>query len=302
MSVKTVQAIINGQTYSLSLNSSTGKYEATITAPSTSSYPNEGHYYGVTVKAEDNAGNLTTVDETHATLGDSLKLFVKETQAPIITITYPTANALITNNKPTITWTVTDEDSKVDSSTIKITIDNGSEITSDITMTSITGGYQCEYTPETALSDGNHTIKIDASDNDGNAATQKTITFKVDTVPPTLNITAPVANLETNQASCTVTGTTNDITSSPCTVTIKLNSGTAEAVTVADNGEFTKTLTLSNGVNTITVVSTDSAGKSTSITRTVTLDTAAPVITAVAMTPNPVDSGQTFIITVTVTD
>lgn len=38
MSVKTVQAIINGQTYELTLNSSTGKYEATITAPSTSSY------------------------------------------------------------------------------------------------------------------------------------------------------------------------------------------------------------------------------------------------------------------------
>lgn len=38
MSVKTVQAVINGQTYNLTLNSSTGKYEATITAPGKSSY------------------------------------------------------------------------------------------------------------------------------------------------------------------------------------------------------------------------------------------------------------------------
>lgn len=34
MAVKTVQAIINGVTTTLTLNSGTGKWEATITAPS----------------------------------------------------------------------------------------------------------------------------------------------------------------------------------------------------------------------------------------------------------------------------
>ena len=53
VSVKTVQATINGQTYTLTLNSSTGKYEATVTAPSKSSYNQSGHYYGVTDKATD---------------------------------------------------------------------------------------------------------------------------------------------------------------------------------------------------------------------------------------------------------
>lgn len=38
MAVKTVQATINGQTYTLTLNSTSGKYEATVTAPSKSSY------------------------------------------------------------------------------------------------------------------------------------------------------------------------------------------------------------------------------------------------------------------------
>lgn len=37
MSVKQVQAIVNGQTYTLTYNSNTGKYEATATAPSRSS-------------------------------------------------------------------------------------------------------------------------------------------------------------------------------------------------------------------------------------------------------------------------
>ncbi|MBU9746151.1 hypothetical protein KTH81_20215 [Lachnospiraceae bacterium ASD3451] len=302
MSVKTVQAVINGQTHTLTLNTSTGKYEATITAPSNSSYNLEGRYYGVTIRAEDDAGNVTTADATHATLGTSLQLVVKEKVAPVITITAPTAGALITNNKPVITWTVTDADSGVNSNTIGITIDSGSKITSGITKTAITNGYQCTYTPTTALVDGSHTIKIDASDNDGNAATQKTVTFKVDTVPPTLSVTSPENNLVTNQASCTVNGTTNDVTSSPVTVTIKLNSGSAQSVTVGSNGAFTKALTLTSGVNTITIMATDSAGKSTTVTRTVTLDTGAPVIHGVTITPNPVDAGKTFIIAVEVTD
>lgn len=302
MAVKTVQAIINGVTTTLTLNSETGKYEATITAPSKSSYTLDGHYYPVTVKATDDAGNTTTVDATDETLGSSLQLKVKEKVAPTITITSPTAGAYLTNNKPTFSWKVTDDDSGVNSGTIGITIDSGSKITSGITKTAITGGYQCSYTPTTALSDGSHTVKFNASDNDGNAATQKSVTFKVDTVPPTLSVTAPAAGLVTNKSACTVTGTTNDATSSPVTVTVKLNSGTAEAVTVGSDGAFSKALTLAAGANTITVVARDAAGKTTTVTRTVTLDTGAPVIHSVTITPNPVDAGKTFVISVEVTD
>lgn len=303
MAVKTVQAVINGQTYNLTLNSSTGKWEATITAPSKSSYTQSGHYYPVTVKSTDDAGNLTTKDATDSTLGASLQLKVKEKVAPVITITYPTAGSYITNSKPTIKWKVTDEDSGVNPATIGITIDSGSKVTGDtITKTAVTGGYECTYTPSTALSDGSHTIKVDASDNDGNAATQKSVTCTVDTVPPTLSITSPANGLVTNNAAVTVKGTTNDATSSPVKVTIKLNSGTAESVTVTSDGSFSKALTLAAGTNTITVVATDSAGKSTTVTRTVKLDTTAPVIKSVTMTPNPVDCGKTFVISVEVTD
>lgn len=304
MAVKLVQAIINGQTTTLNYNSGTGKYEATITAPSTSSYnENDGHYYPVTIKATDDADNVTTKNDTDATLGSSLKLRVKEKVAPVITITYPTASALITNSKPVIKWKVTDDDSGVDPDTIGITIDSAGKVTgSAITKSPVSGGYECSYTPTEALGDGQHTIKVDASDNDGNAATQKTVTFKVDTIPPTLSVTAPADDSVTNNSSCTVSGTTNDTTSSPVTVTVKLNNGAAEEVAVAENGSFTKQLTLAAGANTITVVATDAAGKSTTVTRTVTLDTGAPVIHSVSITPNPVDAGQTYVISVEVTD
>lgn len=303
MAVKTVQAVVNGQTYTLTLNSETGKYEATITAPSKSSYNLSGHYYPVTVKATDDAGNTTSKTTTDTTLGSSLQLKVKEKVAPVTTITSPTGGSYIVNSKPTITFTVKDDDSGVNPATIGITIDSGSKVTGDaITKKAVTGGYECSYTPTTALSDGSHTIKVDAADNDGNAATQKSVTFKVDTVPPTLSITSPADGLITNQAAITVTGKTNDVTSSPVTVTIKLNSGAAESVTVGSDGSFSKALTLASGSNTITVVARDSAGKTTTVTRTVKLDTSAPVIKSVTLNPNPVDAGKTFIISVEVTD
>lgn len=302
MSVKTVQAIINGQTYTLAKNSTTGKYEATITAPSKSSYGQSGHYYGVQVKAMDDAGNMTSKDASDATLGSSLQLRVKEKAVPSITITAPTDTATIITNKPTVTWTVTDADSGVNAETISLAIDSGSAIASGITKTEIADGYMCSYTPTTALADGSHTIKMSASDNDGNVATQKSVTFKIDTVPPTLSITRPTNGLVTNAASCTVTGTTNDIVSSPVTVTIKLNNGIAEKVEVNTDGTFNKLLTLANGNNTITVRAMDGAGKETVVTRNVELDTAAPVIKSVVLAPNPVDAGKTFVITIDVTD
>ena len=303
MSVKTAKAVINGQTVTLTFNDGTKRWEATVTAPAKSSYTQEGHYYGVQITATDDAGNATTADATHETLGPSLQLRVKEKVAPVIVITYPTASAMITNNKPVITWKVTDEDSGVNPDTIGITIDTGAKVVGEkITKEAVSGGYECSYTPETPLADGSHTVKIDASDNDGNAAIQKSVTFKVDTVAPTLSLTSPANDMVTNQASCTVSGVTNDATSSPVTVTVKLNSGSAEPVTVDQGGKFTKTLTLIQGVNTITVVATDSAGKSTTVTRTVTLDTGAPVIRSVKITPNPVDAGATYVISVEIED
>ena len=42
MSVKTAKAVINGQTVTLTFNDSTKRWEATVTAPTKSSYTQEG--------------------------------------------------------------------------------------------------------------------------------------------------------------------------------------------------------------------------------------------------------------------
>ena len=301
MAVKAVQVVINGQTHTLTYNATTKKYEATITAPSTSSYNQNGHYYNVKVKATDEAGNSVTKDATDATLGSSLQLKVKEKVAPVISITAPSSSAKLTNNKPVIKWTVTDTDSGVNPSTIKLIIDSQT-ITTGITKTQSGKNYTCSYTPTTALSDGTHIIKVSASDYDGNVATQKSVTFPVDPVPPELSVSAPVDNLVTNQSSLVVKGTTNDVTSSPVTLTIKLNGGTEQAVEVGSDGSFTKTLTLVTGENTIVITAKDGAGKTSTVTKKVVLDQTAPVIQSVTISPNPVNAGATYTISVEVTD
>ena len=144
MAVKTVQYIFNGQTYNLTYNSTSGKYEATVTAPGKSSYGQTDHVLGGTVKATDVAGNTATVDQSHATLGASLKIRVKEKVAPVISITEPTTGSYITTATPAIKFKVTDADSGVNAGTIALKID-GTAATG-ITKTAVTGGYECSYT------------------------------------------------------------------------------------------------------------------------------------------------------------
>lgn len=299
MAIKTVKATINGQTYDLALNSSTGKWEATITAPGKTSYNQAGGYYNVSVVATNEAGTSGSAD---ATTIDGLKLVVKETVAPVITIVSPTNGAYVTNSKQPVVFTVVDEagGSGVDISSLVVKLDSKAVDAATLTSTAITNGYSVTYTPAAALADGAHTVTIDCKDNDGNAATQKSTSYTIDTVPPTLNVTSPADGLVTATSSVTVAGTTNDATSSPVTITISLNGEDQGAVTVGANGSFSKTVTLAEGSNTIIVKAKDAAGKESTVTRNVTLDTSVPKIKSATITPNPVDTGATMVISVTI--
>lgn len=293
--ISTVKATINGVEHTLTYNSSTGTYQATLTAPSKSSYNQTGNYYNVRITATDTAGNSTTKDASDSTLGNKLKLYVKEKVAPICEFIYPTNDAILINNKPAITFKVTDNDSGVKSATLTV---DGTQVTP--TATVISGGKQYTYTPTTALTDGTHTLVITGTDNDGNTSSQKTLTFKVDTVPPTLTITSPSDNTTTNKNKINIVGTTNDVTSSPVTITIKVNNVDAGSVSVSAQGTFTKEINLTEGSNTIDITATDSAGKYSSVTRTVVLNTVAPEFKSISIEPNPVDAGATYIISVKV--
>ncbi len=309
MAINTVRVQVNGTWVNLTKNATTGKYEGTIAAPAITSYNvNSNHYYPVTVEATDLAGNVTTENDTDATLGNSLKLYVKETTKPTISITAPASGAYLASNTPAITFQLRDETngSGVKISSLVIKVDGGTALTNTspgVAVTTVTGGFNVTYTPQSALSDGSHTVTVDITDNDGNGATQASRTFKVDTVPPTLNISTPADSTSyRNNAAITLVGTTNDAVSSPVAVTVKLNSGSAETVTVDASGNFSKALTLVEGTNTVTITATDLASKVSTVTRTIILDTVAPVISSITISPNPINVGQSYTITVEVSD
>lgn len=297
MAISQVRAKVNGTWHTLTLNSSTGKYEATITAPGATSYNQSGGYYNVTVEATNTAGTKGTADGSTLT---GLRLVVKERVAPVITIMSPSSGAYVTNSKQPVVFTIVDEDggSGIDLNTLTVKQDGKTVAAGTLKTTSITNGYSVTYTPASALSDGSHTVTVNVSDHDGNAATQKSTTYKVDTVPPTLNITSPTDGLITATSSLNVSGKTNDATSSPVIVKIKLNGKDQGSITVGSDGSFSKNITLADGGNTIEITATDAAGKSSSVTRTVKLDTSVPKVVSATITPNPVDAGATMIISV----
>lgn len=314
MTIKTVTFTLNGVATTLTKGED-GVYSASVTAPTATSgsknggkgpgvgaaAANKGYYPG-TVKVTDDAGNVTTVDVSDATWGGVLKLKVLEKTAPVAAITSPGTGAYITNAKPPIVYTVNDAGSGVNPAKCYIKIDDGDAVAIPADSVSIDGEKAtCTYTPETALAEGAHTVKVYGYDYDGNKSNETSTTFTVDTVPPVLNVTAPADGLKTNKSTVTVTGTTNDVTSSPVTIKIVCGSKTYTP-TVGEGGAFSQVVELADGVNAIKITATDSAGKSSTVTRTVTLDTGAPVITKIELTPNPVDGGKTYIIKVTATD
>lgn len=298
MAISQVRAQINGQWYTLTLQAN-GRYEASITAPGATSFNQPGGYYNVTVEATNTAGTTGTAD---ASTIDGLKLYVKEKVAPIITILSPSPGAYVSNNRQPVVFTITDEAGgsgvKLDSVVVKL--DGVTVSAGEVTHSSISNGYSFTYTPAQAMGDGSRTVTVDATDNDGNAAAQKSTTFTVDTIPPTLNITSPSEGMITSTPTLTVSGQTNDATSSPVTVKISLNGADQGTVTVGGDGSFSKAVTLSEGANSIVVTATDAAGKITSVTRNATLDSSVPQIVSATITPNPVDAGQTMLISVEV--
>ena len=304
MAIDTVKVTVNGTTVTATSNGD-GTYTATLAAPNITSYNvNSGHYYPVTVVATNKAGTSTTVNDQTATIGQSLRLRVKEKTAPTITISSPTSGQYFGTASPSITFTLSDNTngSGVDISTLKIVVDSTTytNTSSNVTVSTTSNGYTVTCVP-TTLTDGSHTVKVSVSDNDGNAATSSSISFITDTIAPTLNVTNPSASgTYVSNASLTVTGTTSDSTSGVPTINITLN-GTDQGSVTVSSGSFSKGITLVNGTNTIVVTATDKAGRVTTITRTVTLDSSSPVIASVVIDPNPVNIGENYTVTIKVT-
>lgn len=294
MALKTPYALVDGIKMLAAYDSTTQMWTVEGNAPAKSSWGEPNHVFPVTLYAEDEAGNVTTMTADDEDYGDQLKLRVLEKTKPTATITSPTTGSVLGASSQDIVMELLDSGgSGLNMSSVVFKV-NGTTITG-LTWTDGSGGKKvCTYNA-TGLPDGSNTIELQVSDNDGNVSEKSTVTFIISTAAPTLNLTSPANNLLTNSNKVTVAGTAAAGSDAVTLAEVTIN-GTA--VTVGSGGAFSKEITLSTeGENVITVTAKDNLGKTTTVTRTVTLDTKAPVISDVVAEKTTVDAGTRIKIT-----
>lgn len=308
MSITTIKAVIDGQTYPLTL-SDDGYYVLAGTAPAESSANDPGGYYGVQIIATDAAGNETEINQEDGTWGEQLRLVAYESVKPTATITYPSADSRINTCTPTITAQLRDNDSGVDPATLDLRINGGSKITQGapgLTLTPAEGGYDLSYAVPTALDEGQTTISVGVSDKDGNAADPASITCTIAVTAPTISLSSPAEGLVTNQRAVQIAGITSDDQLTSVTLTVTVNGHDQGPVTVdGQTGAFALQANPSHmqeGSNVITVKVVDATGLEAEITRNVVLDTIPPRIIEVIGVTDRVHVGSPFTIRVKVED
>ena len=260
MAITQVRAQFNGQWYMLTYNEDARAYQTTIT-PDTFSGGQPDGYYDVTVEATNDSGVVVTTD------GDNLlglRLVVRETIQPILTLVSPEAG-YVTTNTPAVTWTAQDNDggSGIDPDSAMVKLDGKAGPAEQVSVTAGAGGtYTITYTPGAALAEGPHTVQAGISDNDGNTATMEA-NYIVDTVPPALSALLSFEEVVVDPYTVTITGQTNDATAPPVTMTVMDNGAVAGHPTVGPDGRFSFLLNLEVGENNVTVVAKDGAGLTT---------------------------------------
>ncbi len=139
-----------------------------------------GGTYDVEIWVEDNAGNRANIEWS----------FTIPTTAPTLSAKTPTPDSTITNLRPEISVDIDDPGtSGIDSSSLKMYLDG------DIVDADWSSG-TLSYTPSKDLSDGEHTIRVIA-ENNNNERTDSQWTFEIDLSapnPPTNFKAEPVAD------------------------------------------------------------------------------------------------------------
>jgi hypothetical protein len=210
-----------------------------------------GLYFGVVFVGPDAAP--TTVEIISV-------FFLFDAQAPEVLATSPADGTSLNDQSPTITVDYVDPIVSAGISFVSFQLDG-------IDLSFFGSFNETRFTWSTPfdLGLGTHVANVTIFDG-GGFVTWYEWSFTIDTSAPSLDVTSPAYTL-TNVPSAAVAGTTE----AGASVTVN-----GVSVPVSGAGAFSTTLTLSEGPNTITVIATDAAGNSASVTKSVTLDTAAP--------------------------
>lgn len=218
---------------------------------STTSYEFEGLSDGehnVTIRARDALGNIATVYIE----------FLVDTLGPTLSVENPATGAHLNSGSVTISWSANDTLSGILGYRSRL---DGGEWSERSTAAEVTF---------TGLSDGAHTVEIEAFDNANNSVT-RSITFNVDTAIPEVSITSPTGNAtySTSSSSMSLSGALSDNIG---VVEVSwANSRGGSGTAVFSNTTWSiSDITLLEGSNTITITARDASNNTAATSLTVT--------------------------------
>src|SRR5258708_420476 len=142
---------------------------------------------------------------------------------------------------------------------------NGQAIGSQFVVDGTTG--RATFQPTARLPEGTISVSALATDVFGRASNQATLSFIVDTIPPSFIGVTPVGPVLTNHSPIRISGRLSESS------TLTINSA---PVPVAADLTFGYDKMLAEGLNTVVLVATDLAGNPASRSISITLDTVAP--------------------------
>ncbi|WP_377893577.1 BapA/Bap/LapF family large adhesin [Alteromonas sp. R78001] len=218
--------------------------------------------YDVTASASDAAGNSTTVADSgniNATAPDiTLDALGRTNDAtPLIS---GTTNA---PGGSTVTLTVTDSAGAVQTFTAAVQGD---------------GTFSASVPAD--LAEGNYTVVAEVTDGAGNTGSDSETGGVVDTTSPAIDVEDPGVG---NDATPTISGTTDQPVGSTVSITVTDNAGNVQTLsaTVQSDGSFSVEVpaTMAEGNYTVQATVVDEAGNTASDAETGVIDTISPVIT-----------------------
>jgi len=269
-----------GLPFGLTLNQSTGVITGAPTTTGT---------YNVTIFVTD---GLATAS---AAFVWTIQAPSTDTMPPTLSITSHTNGQTVTTSSITLSGTATD--SGTGNNGIQSVTVNGAAATGG----TASGSNTANWSRSVSLATGANTLTVVATDGVGNARTSS-ITINrssTDTAPPTLTITSHTNGQTVTTASITLSGTATDSGtggSGITSVTVNGVAATGGTATGSNTANWSRSLSLVTGANTLTVVARDGAGNTRTSSITVTrISTEGPVLSAVSVTPaSGSGTSQTF--------
>lgn len=223
MALTQVRAKLGEEWVVLTYNESTGRYEGYLTPPGTSIHQ-PGGYYNITAEAVSESGETASVTGEQMA---SLRLVVRETSAPTLTLISPAPGYLQTQT-PTFVFEATDEEGGSGVNPESFSVTENPPASADAAALpplargayeAISGGYRFTWSPPEPWGEGAHTVTATVSDHDGNEAAVSGA-YTVDTVPPELILRKPYQRHVVDDESVEVVVDAWDAVSGVASVTI----------------------------------------------------------------------------------